>query len=144
MNERVQKALENHKNGYNCSQSVICAYCDLLGIDEKTAFIISEGFGGGMGGLQETCGAVTAMFMLAGMQNSCADVNAPKSKGSTYAIVRDLAKAFKDKNKSIVCKELKGLTGKPMLRTCDGCIEDACKIFEEHLNTVKKASERAI
>lgn len=32
---RIEKAKENHKNGYNCSQAVACAFCDEVGIDEK-------------------------------------------------------------------------------------------------------------
>ena len=42
--ERVAKALENHKKGYNCAQAVACAYADLFGVDEKTAFRMTEGF----------------------------------------------------------------------------------------------------
>ena len=42
MSERVKKALENHKHGYNCAQAVVCAYCDLFGVDEKEAFKMSE------------------------------------------------------------------------------------------------------
>ena len=30
---RIEKALENHKKGYNCSQSVACAFCDKIGMD---------------------------------------------------------------------------------------------------------------
>lgn len=142
MSERVKKAIENHKNGYNCAQAVICAYCDLLGMDEKSAFVLSEGFGGGMGGLQETCGAVSAMFMLAGIQNSTGNLQSPDSKGATYKIVRELAAKFKEKNSSIICKELKGLTGKPMLRSCDGCIEDACRIFESLISSTNTPTQK--
>ncbi len=134
MTNRSDRAVELHKQGYNCAQAVICAYCDLFGIDDKTAFMMSEGFGGGMGGMQETCGAVTGMFMLAGLKNS-SGTNQTLTKADTYKLVRELAQSFKDKNSSIVCKELKGLTGGPMLRSCDGCIEDACVVFEDYLNS---------
>ena len=36
MSEAVKKALEYHAKGYNCAQSVACAFCDRLGKDEKT------------------------------------------------------------------------------------------------------------
>ena len=63
MDTRVEKTLEKRKQGYNCAQSVVCAYCELFGMDESTAFRLAEGFGGGMGGMQDgTCGAVTAML----------------------------------------------------------------------------------
>ena len=53
---RIEKAKENHKNGYNCSQAVACAFCDEVGIDEKTMFALTEGFGLGLGDMQGTCG----------------------------------------------------------------------------------------
>lgn len=134
MESRVQKALERKQNGYNCAQSVVCSYCDLLGIDEKTAFKISEGFGAGMGGMQLTCGALTGAFMLLGMLNSSANLEKPNSKQATNALVREAAKKFQDKNGSITCSELKGIKTGKVLRTCPGCIEDSCKIIEEFLN----------
>ncbi len=138
MESRVQKALENKQNGYTCSQSVICAYCDLFGLDEKQAFMISEGFGGGIGGMQLTCGAVCALFMLLGLKNSTGNLSAPDSKALTMRTIRDAAQKFKERNQSITCAELKGIkTGIP-LRSCQGCIQDACLIFEEYLNSQEK------
>ena len=49
MKERIQRAYDNHKRGYNCAQSVVCSYSDLLGVDEEILFRMSEGFGLGMG-----------------------------------------------------------------------------------------------
>src|SRR5574344_1068470 len=134
METRKEIALSKKAQGYNCAQSVICTYCDLFGIDEKQAFMLSEGFGGGMGGMQMTCGVVTAMFMMAGLKNSSANLSKPDSKISTYSLVKEMAQKFKDKNQSIICAELKGsITGKP-LRSCNGCVEDACEIIESYLS----------
>ncbi len=58
---RVELAAKRHAGGYNCCQAVVCTYCDLLGMDEVTAFRASEGFGLGIAGMQETCGSVCAM-----------------------------------------------------------------------------------
>ena len=68
--ERVAELKDRHARGYNCAQVVLCSYADVLSIDEETLFQISEGFGAGMGGMMETCGAVTAMFMALGLKNS--------------------------------------------------------------------------
>ena len=51
MENRVERAVTNHNRGYNCAQSVVCAYCELFGMDESAAFRLAEGFGGGMGGM---------------------------------------------------------------------------------------------
>ncbi len=140
MESRVQKALQNRQKGYTCSQAVICAYSDLFGMDEKQTFMISEGFGGGMGGLQLTCGAVTALFMLIGLKNSTGNLNSPDSKTATYKLVKEAAQTFEQKNGSINCAELKGVKTGKMLRSCEGCIEDACLIFENYI----KANEKVL
>jgi len=62
-----EKAMENFKQGYNCSQSVFLAFSDFYSMDQDTALRISSSFGGGMGRLREVCGAVSGMFMVAGM-----------------------------------------------------------------------------
>ena len=94
---------------------------------------MAEGFGGGMGGLMGTCGAVNAMSMAAGLSNSCKDLQACSTKPDTIKKVRQMAKEFEEKNKSLICRELKGIdTGTP-LRSCPGCIEDAVRIIGEHL-----------
>ena len=60
-----QRALDYHKNGYNCAQSVFAACCEYTGMDEKTALAISAGFGGGARS-GELCGAVTGAIMAEG------------------------------------------------------------------------------
>ena len=39
----------------------------------------------------------------------------------------------KEKNGTLICRELKGADGKPMIRDCDGCIADAAAIAEKVL-----------
>lgn len=130
METRVAKTLENHKKGYNCCQAVACAYCDLVGMDEETMFKAGEAFGAGMGGMQATCGAVSGAVLLAGLKNSSGDLKNPTSKGATYKLSKEIVARFREKNGSVICKELKGMdTGCP-LRSCDGCIEDAAAIAE--------------
>ncbi len=133
MSERIEQAAAYHKQGYNCAQAVACAYCDLVGLDKEVAFKISEGLGFGMGRQGQTCGAVSGMFLIASMKNSDGNLDAPSTKKATYALVKELGDAFKEKNSSIVCNELMGGEGKPKLRSCPGCIEDACRILEEKL-----------
>lgn len=66
-NEYSRKAGKLFCEGYNCAQSVFCAFSDDLGINFETALKLSSSFGGGMGRLREVCGAVSAMFMIAGL-----------------------------------------------------------------------------
>ena len=133
MESRAMEAKARHDRGFNCCQAVACTYCDLFGMDEKTAFKACEAFGAGMGGMEGTCGAVSGAVFLAGLKNSCGDLEKPVSKGKTYQFSRAITAKFREKNGSLVCRDLKGIeTGTP-LRSCEGCILDAAALVEELL-----------
>lgn len=132
MSDAAVKAIENHKNGYNCAQAVACAFCDRLGKDEKEVFEIMEAFGFGMGTMG-TCGAVSGMAAVVGMVESDGALDAPKTKKASYKAVKALTEKFAEKNSSIICRELKGVDSGEVLRSCSGCIEDAAELVEEYL-----------
>lgn len=131
---RVGLAAQKHKEGYNCCQAVVCTYCDLLGMDEVTAFRASEGFGLGVSGTFATCGSVCAMVMLAGLKNSDANLAKPGSKFATFDLGKQMMARFAEWNTSHVCKDLRGSDGKTdRLRSCRGCVIDCARIVEEIL-----------
>ena len=132
MSEAIKKALEYHAKGYNCAQSVACAFCDRLGKDEKTVFEMTEAFGFGMGTMG-TCGAVSAMAAVVGMVESDGNLEAPKTKKKSYGAMKELTNKFIEKNESIICKDIKGVETGKVLRSCNGCIEDAVVLLEEYL-----------
>ena len=108
-NEYSRKAGKLFCEGYNCAQSVFCAFSDDLGINFETALKLSSSFGGGMGRLREVCGAVSAMFMIAGLKYGYTSPDDDKIKAQHYARIQQLAEEFKKNNKSIICRELLGL-----------------------------------
>lgn len=132
MESRMEKAAALHEKGYNCAQAIVCAYCDQFGLDEETAYRVSEAFGFGMGQM-EVCGALAGACMLAGLKNSGGLEQVGKTKAETYQLDRALADAFRQKNQSVLCRELKGVSTGKMLRSCPGCIEDAARLVEELL-----------
>lgn len=135
---RIEKAKENMKKGYNCSQALACAFCDEVGIDEKTMFALMEGFGRGMGDMQGICGAVSGAVAILSMKNSSADPENPSTKTETYKKIQELKNRFTEKNGSDICCELKGIKTKTApLRSCVGCVEDAAAILEELINSVE-------
>ncbi len=135
MAELAVKAVELHKKGYNCAQAVACAFCEKMGRDEKAVFEIMEGFGLGMGGMDGTCGAVSAIAAVIGMDNSDGNLDEPKTKGKTYKALKGYVKKFEEKNGSLVCKELKGIETGNMLRSCSGCVQDAAELVEEYFDS---------
>ncbi len=132
MTERAQRAIELRRKGYNCTQGVVCAYCDLFDMDEAIAFKMCEGFGTGMG-LMEICGALSGAFMLAGYKNSAGITEPGKNLGKTYKLNKAIAQQFAEKNGTYICRELKGVTDGVKKRSCSGCIEDTCELIEKLL-----------
>lgn len=110
MGARADKAREMFLQGYNCCQAVVGAFADLYGFDPETAMKMAEGFGGGMGRMRLTCGAVNAMAIVAGMKMSHGQAGDLKRRSEIYAVVRQMVGEFKDDNGTIICAELLGLS----------------------------------
>lgn len=109
MKNNPEYAVMLFKEGYNCSQAVLGAYCKELGMDFETAIKLASSFGGGMGRLREVCGAVSAMFMVAGLKFGYTDPKDKTGKQKHYELIQILSQNFKEKNGSIICRELLGL-----------------------------------
>ena len=142
----AEKARNYFLEGYNCSQAVFLAFSDLTGMDEKTALMISSSFGGGMGRLREVCGAVSGMFMTAGILYGYTDPKAGNEKVEHYKRIQELAAAFKKRNGSIVCRDILGKIAEdksfiPSERTaeyyktrpCAKMVEDASEVLDEYI-----------
>ena len=132
MESRIEAALERHHKGFNCSQSVACTYCDLLGYKEEDVFVLSEALGFGMGNMQGTCGALSGAMVLLGMLNS-KGLGQCQSKKETYAMGRRLGEAFTEKVGSNVCRAIKGEESGEPLCSCDDCVACASGLVEELL-----------
>lgn len=108
-NSRSQRAMELFQQGYNCAQAVLGAFCEELGMDLEAAVKISSSFGGGMGRLHEVCGAVSGMFMVAGLKYGYTSPTDTEAKRAHYRRIQALAGRFEQENGSIVCRNLLGL-----------------------------------
>lgn len=137
MGKYVDLARELHKNGYTCSQAVLCAFTDILGIDEKIAINVSCGFGGGLGKLRETCGAVSGMLMAAGLLYGEGEIDDERKNKVYYPRVQYLCNQFREINGSLSCAELLGVNGKQRVRpagkTCNDMVADAARILEAYI-----------
>jgi len=130
---RVDKAIACFDNGFNCSQAVFATYCEQLGLDRETALKLSCGFGGGMGRMAETCGAVSGAFLLIGLKYGKFREDDSTSKERTYNLVREFSDRFKEIHGSIKCKDLLGCDiSTPEGRECmnvNGLSETLCSKF---------------
>ena len=106
---KPEEALSYFRENFSCSQAVFAAYAPEMGLDKETALRVAGAFGGGMGKMGETCGAVTGAFMLIGMRYGQIRTDDGAAKDRTYQFVREFVERFKDRNRSIVCRELLGV-----------------------------------
>ncbi len=109
MSTHPEEAQALFREGYNCAQSVFAAFCDRTGLPRETALALSSSFGGGMGRLREVCGAVSGMFMAAGMLYGRFGPRDSAAKTAHNRRVQELAARFRAQNGSILCRELLGV-----------------------------------
>lgn len=147
--ERVSLAQENFKLGYNCSQAVVLAFQDILGVDPEILEKLTIGLGGGVGRMREVCGTVSAMAVVAGTLASkkSGSSEIKQQKSETYELVQNLAGKFREENGAIVCRELLGLrTGQTQShvpedrtaayykgRPCEALVGSSARIIAEYI-----------
>ena len=107
-----EKAQSLFKQGYNCSQSVTLAFDEEMGREKDMIAKIISGFGGGMGRMREVCGCVSGMVFVISSLYGYSDPKDFDSKKELYQRINQVANTFKEKNGSIICKELLGLEKK--------------------------------
>jgi C_GCAxxG_C_C family probable redox protein len=150
METRKHIAAEKKRcNSHNCAQAILHTYADVAGISEDEAMSIAGAFGGGMGNMEGTCGALVGSGLVLGLVN--------KDKVKSMKQMRQIMTKFQERNGATQCKLLKGrsseshqacLNGrvvtdfdkvkgigtKVVLRECPDCVADAAEFLEEQLN----------
>jgi C_GCAxxG_C_C family probable redox protein len=134
MVSREMKAIDAFKSGLNCAQSVVIAFADDLGFDSSFATGMSSGFGGGMGRLQEKCGAVTGAFMVMGIYNNTKYHDNLTLKNETYAMVQKFDEKFNLMHGTTQCRAL---------LNCDISSEEGHHFAKEN-NLFEKVCEKCI
>lgn len=149
MESRKQIAAEKKRcNSHNCAQAILHTYADIAGISEEEAMNIAGAFGGGMGNMEGTCGALVGAGIVLGLVN--------KDKIKSMKQMRQVMNKFQQRNGATQCKLLKGLGSeshqaglngraltdldkvkstrtKIVLRECPLCVADAAEFLEEQL-----------
>ena len=131
MGETKNKAKELHSNTYTCSQAVACAFCDLVDVDDETMKSIVRKYSGGA---YKVCGAVMGAYVIVNyLKGNINPDNPAELIKEDEELLHEIERRFKEKNTSVMCKDLKGITTGNVLRSCRGCVEDAAEILEELL-----------
>jgi len=140
--ERSEHAKELFLGGNNCAQSVLLSFAKDFGFSKELALKVSAGFGGGMGRVQGTCGAVTGAIMVLGIMKGEKASDNNELKSATYSSVKELIKKFTNDFQTINCRELTGCdfnadSGNEkfknegvMEKICAPCVKRAVEIVE--------------
>ncbi len=149
---RAEQAMAYFQDGLNCSQSVCLAFAEQFGIERDTALKFAAGFGGGIGRMAETCGAVTGAVMALGLKYGFTQ-GSPEAKTAMYAHVQQFAERFTERYHSMFCRELLGYDisiheehekakqEKLFTTRCPEFVRAAVEIVEEMLNAQEAASD---
>ncbi len=124
MVSRKEIAAEKKRcNSHNCAQAILHTYADVAGISDEAAMNIAGAFGGGMGNMEGTCGALVGAGLVLGLVN--------KDKVKSMKQMRQIMTRFQEHNGATQCKLLKGVGTKNVLRECPLCVADAAEFLEE-------------
>ena len=152
METRKQIAAEKKRcNSHNCAQAILHTYADIAGISEDEAMNIAGAFGGGMGNMEGTCGALVGAGLVLGLVNkdkaaiereegkACFDSPEReqarlKAKVKSMKQMRQIMTKFQERNGATQCKLLKGIGTKVVLRECPLCVSDVAEFLESQLN----------
>ena len=149
MEDKALIAVKLFEEGYNCAQSVFAAFCEETGMPKDEALRLTSSMGAGMGRLREVCGAVSSMFLIAGLLYGYTTPNDDIVKAEHYARIQLLAEQFQQKHGSIICRTLLEVEGKqspvPQARNeqyyssrpCSQFVADAAKIIADYIENHK-------
>ena len=157
MDKHSDKAAELFREGYNCAQAAFTAFCDQTGMDTETALCLSSSFGGGMGRLREVCGALTGVFMAAGIKYGYSNPTDDDAKAEHYALIQEIARRFKEINGTIICRELLELSEGSSIpvpekrteqyyasRPCERFVYEAAHIMDDIIRESEGAASGAV
>lgn len=140
------RAASAFRRGYNCAQATAVAFAEDFGLDESFLLRLTAGFGAGIGGLRETCGAVSAMALLAGLRTGSYAPDDLESKTGLYDLVRRMHGEFVARHGTDCCRVLLERAGvspdaQPSrrdaayyaARPCAALVASAAEIIARHL-----------
>lgn len=144
--ERCRRAMEYHNRGFNCGQSVLEAFRDMVGLTEDQCRRIATGLGGGFR-CGDICGAASGAVLVLGMLHPHNEEDAAQ-KAATAKLVKELVGRFSAQfNEKIDCRDLlqeKDLQAVPEVaqlgatKHCETLIISSVAILYDYLEELNK------
>ena len=133
--EKLKAASHAYGIGYTCSQAVFCAYAEDMGIDRQTACRMMEGFGCGVCGTENLCGALAAACAIISYHCCDGTPSCEKKRTANYEKIQKAVALFKREYGATTCHEvLHGESPKPF--QCGMKVKDAVLIISQVLREV--------
>lgn len=141
----IELAKKYFEQKYHCSQAVLAAFADKLGLTEEQALKLGGCFGAGMC-KGEVCGACTGALMALGLKYGQSNIDDMESRKKTNDVTVEFLNMFKKENGSYICKELLGcdlatdegknhaIENRLFIDFCPKMVESATIIAEQLLN----------
>ena len=142
----IEKAKKYFEQKYHCSQAVLAAFAEELGLTEEQALKLGGCFGGGMC-KGEVCGACTGALMALGLKFGQSVIRDLESRKKTNDVAVEFLDIFKKENGSYICRELLGcdlateegklyaMEKQLFVEFCPKMVESATMIAEKLLNS---------
>jgi len=111
---------------HNCCQSVLLAFADKINVPKEELFKLASAFGGGMGGMQATCGAICGAALVIGYLHN------KEGELSKMAAGRVLEQ-FKQRVGATICADIKGVNTGKALCSCQDCVKIAAELAQKEL-----------
>ena len=143
---RAEEAKKQFEKGFSCAPAVLSTYSEQLGLEKAFALKIACGFGGGIGRMGRTCGAVTGAVMVIGLKHGQVNLADVESRQKTYTLVKEFVDGFTALHGSIECRELIGYDlskssdfesareSGVFQNKCPGFVYDSARILEDVLH----------
>jgi C_GCAxxG_C_C family probable redox protein len=141
-----EKATQLFSAGFSCSQAVLAARAEDLGLSTEMALKLSAPFGGGLGRQGEVCGAVSGALMVIGLVSGQTTPEDKAGKERTYELARRFSAEFASRKGFLHCRDLLGChigtpegmqqaQGQNLFKTvCPGLVAEASQILTELLD----------
>lgn len=141
--DKTSIALNLFRSGNNCAQAVLGAFEELIVGNDRQAINIASAFGGGMGRMQLTCGALTGAYMVIGLHCTKAIENETSRKEKTRELIQEITRQFSEKHHATSCRDLLGQNlntpeGREKVASqglttsiCIPCIKDAIELLQQ-------------
>lgn len=97
------------RSGFVCSQAVLSAFAGEYGLGDEQALRVAAPFGGGMGCLGHTCGAVNGALLALGLRFGRTRLEDLHAKQTTNQMVQEFCRRFTEGHGSLQCRELLGV-----------------------------------